>query len=93
MHYIAAPGPAKAARPVLMCAVADEPTRLVPETGQAGLPAGFSLNRLKLLPVDAEADSSDWRAPIVAYLHDPRVKIYKNVWQGAFEFILHNGEL
>jgi hypothetical protein len=72
MHYIAAPGSAKPARPVseLLCAVADELARPVLEIGQAGLPAGFSPNRLQLLCVDAKADSSDWRAPIVAYLHD-----------------------
>jgi hypothetical protein len=57
------------------------------------LHAGFSSNRLKLLLIDAKANLSDWRAPIVAYLHDPRLKFDKNVRRSAFKFILHNGEL
>ena len=62
-----------------MCAVADEPARPVPETGQAGLHTGFSLNWLKLLLIDAKSNSSDWRASILAYLRDPSVKVHKNV--------------
>ena len=57
------------------------------------MPAGFSSNRLKLLLIDPKADSSDWRASIVAYLCDPSVKVDKNVRRSAFKFILHNGEL
>jgi hypothetical protein len=70
---------AKPARLVLLCSLADELARPVPETGQAGLPIGFSSNRLKLLLIDAKADSSDWRASIVAYLRDSSVKVLKNV--------------
>jgi hypothetical protein len=44
MHYITASGSAKLARPVLLCAVADELVRPVPKTSQASLPTGFSLN-------------------------------------------------
>ena len=63
--------------------------RPVPEIGQASLPAGFSLNWLKILHVDAKANSSDLRAPLVSYLHDPSVKVDKNVRRSAFKFILH----
>ena len=84
---------AKLARPVPLCSLADEPARPVPETGQAGLPVGFLSNRLKLLLIDAKADSSDWRASIVAYLRDPSVKVDKNVRRSAFKLILHNGEI
>ena len=57
------------------------------------MPASFSPSRLKMLPVDAKVDSSDWRAPIVAYLRDPNVKVDKNIRRSAFKFILHNDEL
>ena len=46
-----------------------------------------------MLPVDAKVDSSDWRAPIVAYLCDPNVKVDKNIRRSAFKFILHKDEL
>jgi len=46
-----------------------------------------------LFVVDAKANSSDLRAPLVSYLHDPSVKVDKNVRRSAFKFILHNGEL
>ena len=62
-------------------------------TSQAGLPTGFFSNRLKLLLIDAKADSSDWRTSIVAYLRDPSGKIDKNVRRGAFEFISNNGKI
>ena len=86
MHYIATSRSTKLARPVLeparpilLYVVADEPARPVLETGQAGLPVEFSSNRLKLLLIDAKADSSDWRAPIIAYLRDPSIKVDKKV--------------
>ena len=50
-------------------------------------------NRLKFLLIDPKADSSDWRASIVAYLRDPSVKVDKNVRRSAFKLILHNGEI
>jgi len=59
VYHIAVLGAAKQARPVLLGVLANEPSRPVLETGQAGLPMSFSLNRLDLLPVDAKADSSD----------------------------------
>ena len=59
MRRIAVLEAAKLARPVPLCSLADEPARPVPETGQASLPARFSSIRLKLLLIDAKADSSD----------------------------------
>ena len=57
MCRIAILEPAKLARPVLPCSLADEPTRPVPETGQAGLPAiffpriGLKYSMLMLKPI------------------------------------------
>ena len=59
MRRIAILEAAKPARLVLLCSPADEPAKPVLGTGQAGLPAGFSSNRLELLLIDAKADSSD----------------------------------
>jgi hypothetical protein len=50
-------------------------------------------NRPSRTSSDVGADLCDWRTPLLAYLHDPSVKVDKSVWRSAFKYMLHNDEL
>jgi hypothetical protein len=59
-------------------------------------PANLSVklsNRPSRTSSDVGADLYDWGTPLLAYLRDPRVKVYKSVRRSAFKYVLHSDEL
>jgi hypothetical protein len=42
---------------------------------------------------DNEADASDWRTPIINYLHNPSVRTDKNIRRTSFKYVLISDEL
>jgi hypothetical protein len=42
---------------------------------------------------DNEAETGDWRKPIINYLNNPSFKFDRKVWHLAFKYILRDGDL
>jgi hypothetical protein len=54
------------------------------------VPAGYvSLINL----ADNIANATDWRVPIISYLHNPSIRIDRNVRRIAFKYVLNDNEL
>jgi hypothetical protein len=58
--------------------------------------SGLSGVTRKVLLIDSannEADTSDWRTPIINYLRNPSVRTDKNIRRTAFKYVLMSDEL
>jgi ribonuclease HI len=66
--------------------VADRPSE------SSGL-SGVTRKVLLIDSADNEADTSDWRTPIINYLRNPSIRTDKNIRRIAFKFVLMSDEL
>jgi hypothetical protein len=66
--------------------VADHPSE------SSGL-SGVTKKVLLIDSADNEADTSDWRAPIINYLQNPSVRTDKNIRRTTFKYVLMSDEL
>jgi hypothetical protein len=70
------------------------PSAVSPERpGIWSRPSNGASNILLINLADNVADAIDWRVPIINYLHNPNVRIDRNVQRTTFKYVLLNDKL